>query len=299
AQKWLFRLADPYDYTAFGVKPGSVPPLPPGRAIGANTGRLIQIGRPTPSLTEAVAALAAEVAPPVRPPAALGTLPQVVAPEPLAASARFDAWPWLLPVGIAEYSLGPATLHLYEGEDALIAGPPRSGRTSALCALARLIRIAQAGIQLTGVAPRPSRLRVSPDLDGVVIDPHRLPEVLQALAEDPRPQLILVDDADVLDDSQGAFEQLLRRRRPDVHLIVAGRADVLRSLYGHWTQSVRRSKCGVLLRPDVDLDGDLLGVRLPRRAPVAMTVGRGWLVDSGDVDFVQLASLEDDVQHLA
>ncbi|MFN2555888.1 MAG: FtsK/SpoIIIE domain-containing protein, partial [Nitriliruptorales bacterium] len=47
AQKWLFRLADPYDYTAFGVKPGSVPPLPPGRAIGANTGRLIQIGRPT------------------------------------------------------------------------------------------------------------------------------------------------------------------------------------------------------------------------------------------------------------
>ncbi|MDQ3932399.1 MAG: FtsK/SpoIIIE domain-containing protein, partial [Actinomycetota bacterium] len=295
AQKWLFRLADPYDYTAFGVKPGSVPPLPPGRAIMVSTGRLIQVGRPTPSLTEAIAALTAEVAPPVRPPAALGTLPQMVVPEPLAASARFDSWPWLVPVGIAEYSLAPAMLRLYEGEHALIAGPARSGRTSALCALARLARTACPGIQLTGVTPRPSRLRVSPDLDGLVTDAHRLPEVLQALGEDPRPQLLLVDDADAQDDSQGAFEQLLRRRRPDVHLIVAGRANVLRSLYGHWTQSVRRSKCGVLLRPDVDLDGDLLGVRLPRRAPAAVTVGRGWLVDNGEMEFVQLASLRDDM----
>ncbi|MDP8960920.1 MAG: FtsK/SpoIIIE domain-containing protein [Actinomycetota bacterium] len=294
AQKWLFRLADPYDYSAFGVRPGNVPPLPPGRAIAAASGRVIHVGRPTPSLTEAVASLAADLAPPVRPPAALGTLPQLVAPEPLAASARFDASPWLLPIGIAEYSLGPAALRLYEGEHALIAGPARSGRTGALCALARLVRTAGEGIRLTGVAPRPSQLRDSGDLDILVDDGDRISEVLQALGVNPRPQLVLVDDAEALDDPQGAFEQLLRRRRPDVHLIVAGRADVLRSLYGHWTQSVRRSKCGVLLRPDVDLDGDLLGVRLPRRAPVAMTVGRGWLVHNGEVEFVQLATLADD-----
>ena len=46
----------------------------------------------------------------------------------------------------------------------------------------------------------------------------------------------------------------------------------------------------MLLRPDPDLDGDLLGARLPRRTPVAMGVpGRGYVVNSGDITLAQLA----------
>jgi S-DNA-T family DNA segregation ATPase FtsK/SpoIIIE len=44
-----------------------------------------------------------------------------------------------------------------------------------------------------------------------------------------------------------------------------------------------------MLRPDVDLDGDIFGTRLPRRSPVAMVAGRGYLAASGDVELVQVA----------
>jgi S-DNA-T family DNA segregation ATPase FtsK/SpoIIIE len=47
----------------------------------------------------------------------------------------------------------------------------------------------------------------------------------------------------------------------------------------------------VLLRPDVDFDGDLLAVRLPRRAPVAVTVARGWMVNGGEAEFIQAATV--------
>ena len=53
--------------------------------------------------------------------------------------------------------------------------------------------------------------------------------------------------------------------RPDVVVVAAGRADALRGLYSHWTRTVRAGRVGLLLQPDVDLDGDLLSVRLPRR----------------------------------
>jgi S-DNA-T family DNA segregation ATPase FtsK/SpoIIIE len=113
--------------------------------------------------------------------------------------------------------------------------------------------------------------------------------LLAGVNGDPRPHLVLVDDAEAVDDTSGTIAALLAAGRPDVHVVVAGRPDGLRTLFGHWTQQVRRSKLGVLLRPNPDLDGDVLGATLPRRAPVAMVAGRGWLVDSGDLEVVQVA----------
>jgi S-DNA-T family DNA segregation ATPase FtsK/SpoIIIE len=45
----------------------------------------------------------------------------------------------------------------------------------------------------------------------------------------------------------------------------------------------------VLLQPDVDVDGDLLGVVLPRRRRGATLPGRGFLVNDGQAGLVQLA----------
>ena len=53
--------------------------------------------------------------------------------------------------------------------------------------------------------------------------------------------------------------------------------------------AVARFRGGVLLRPDIDLDGDILGAQLPRRAPVAMVAGRGYLACAGEVELVQVA----------
>lgn len=38
-----------------------------------------------------------------------------------------------------------------------------------------------------------------------------------------------------------------------------------------------------------DFDGDLVGVALPRRAPVQMTAGRGYLAHNGALDIAQVA----------
>ena len=291
AQKWLFRLADSHDYALFGVKFRSPSTLPPGRCVIAENSQLIHIGRPTPSLTEAVTRIAAATPPVVRPPMQVGTLPVAVDPHHLGVAMRLDAEPWLLPVGITEATLTPALLRIYPTEHVLIAGPARSGRSGLLCALAQLLATATPHVGLTIIATRPSPLR---HLDGggsVITNAQELPEALAQVASAGGPQVVLIDDAEALDDSSGAVDALLKRLLPDVHVIAAGRADLLRSAYGHWTQTVRRCGTGVLLRPDIDYDGDLLAVRLPRLAPVAVTVARGWLVNTGEAEFIQATTL--------
>jgi S-DNA-T family DNA segregation ATPase FtsK/SpoIIIE len=103
------------------------------------------------------------------------------------------------------------------------------------------------------------------------------------------PTLVLVDDAEGVDDPTGSLQRLVDQAPASTRIVLAGRPDTLRALYGHWTQSVRRSKAGVLLVPDRDMDGELLGAQLPRRIHVAMGPGRGFLVADGHVDLVQIA----------
>ncbi|MCU1540303.1 MAG: cell division protein FtsK, partial [Arthrobacter sp.] len=70
-------------------------------------------------------------------------------------------------------------------------------------------------------------------------------------------------------------------------VIAAGRSADLRGLYSHWTKTLRKSRLGVLLQPDVDYDGELLGAVLPRRAPVALTAGRGYIAVGGQLALFQ------------
>jgi len=104
-----------------------------------------------------------------------------------------------------------------------------------------------------------------------------------------RPAVLLVDDAERVDDD-GTLAALVGGTGGRVHVVAAGRPDVARSLYGHWTAAVRRARVGVLLQPDLDVDGDLLGAVLPRRQPVAPVAGRGHLVVDGQPELVQLAA---------
>jgi S-DNA-T family DNA segregation ATPase FtsK/SpoIIIE len=291
SQKWLFRLADSYDYALFGLKFRSPSTLPPGRCLVASNGQLIHVAQPTPSLSDAVERIAAASPEPLRPPMPLGTLPSSVGPEELGDAVRLEGEPWLLPVGIAERTLATAVLPVYPGEHVLIAGPPRSGRSGLLRALGWLLATATPRVGLTVVATRPSPLRQLDGVDRVVTNADAVPEALIQLATPGCRHVVLIDDAEALDDPDDAIDALFKRLVPDVHIIAAGRADLLRTAYGHWTQTLRRSGAGVLLRPDVDFDGDLLAVRLPRRAPVAVTVGRGWLVSSGEAQFIQAASI--------
>ena len=291
-QKWLFRLADAYDYSSAGIPPKSAPAAVAGRCVFAETRLQTHVASPTTSLVDAVAAVAArwgEVAP--KPPV-VGQLPEAVTVAELGVPAHLASEPWRIPVGIRESDLEPAVLEVYEGEHVLVAGPPRSGRSTLLLAMVEALRTGAeaAGLDLAvwGVSGRRSPL-VDAGLDRSVVGDDGLAALLASARVHTGRLVLVVDDAEQLDDSDQAIAGLLAARPTDLLVIAAGRSDDLRGLYSHWTKTVRKSRCGVLLQPDVDYDGDLLGATLPRRAPVAVTTGRGYLASGGTVEFLQAA----------
>ena len=286
-QKLVLRLADPYDYGQFGASAKEVPAFPPGGGLLAETKRVVQVAMPADGLADAAGRIAARHAPARRPPPPIRRLPGEVTTEQLGVAAVLDRRPWRIPVGVRERDLGPGELVVYEGEHVLVAGPSRSGKTTALAMLAARCRAARADLVVLTVAPGRSPLRELVDADAH-LPPERARELPGLLAE-RAPVLVLVDDADAIEDEDGEPEGLLSTEHPGLLVVAAGRAETLRSTFSHWTKAVRRSKLGVLLQPNNDLDGALLGATLPRRTPVAMTVGRGFLVNGGDLDIVQLA----------
>jgi DNA segregation ATPase FtsK/SpoIIIE, S-DNA-T family len=109
--------------------------------------------------------------------------------------------------------------------------------------------------------------------------------------EPHRPLFVVVDDAEELSESIAAtaLETIARRAR-DVNVrIIAACENTAARGYSPWIGELRKDGNGLLLSPDVDVDGDLLAVRLPRRSPRALVAGRGYVVSGGRVVLVQVA----------
>ena len=286
-QKLVFELADPGEYSYFDLPSKSVPAFVPGRAVIAVTGQVVQLAWNGDDLAAAVSEVvslrpgAVRTAPPV------GLLPTRVEFRSLEAAARTAEEPWFIPVGLSQESLEPIGLQLYEHEHALIAGPPRSGRSTALCTVATALKTSPAPPALVAYAPRKSPLRDCPAVDRVAAEYADLSLLLDPVTHGPL--VLLVDDADLVDDKAGTIESFMNARCSGVHVIAAGRADNLRRTFGHWTQTVRDSRCGLLLVPDHDLDGNLLSVDLPNVERTLPTPGRGYLVQEGQHSGIQVA----------
>ncbi|RPE84255.1 S-DNA-T family DNA segregation ATPase FtsK/SpoIIIE [Curtobacterium sp. PhB137] len=289
-QKWMFRLADPYDYASIGVRPKDVPPPVPGRFIDSTRRLQSHVATPDVPLAQAVARIAEIRSDGTKKASAVGRLPDAVLVDELGAGAVFAGEPWRIPIGIAEDDLQPASVEVYDGEHVLVAGPARSGKSSVLLAVAELARAAE-GVRpaVWAICDRRSPL-ASGSFDSIAVGPDEVPALLAGLRLERGPVLLLIDDAERFEDGDQAIATLLTTERPGLCVVAAGRSADLRSLCSHWTRSVRKSRCGVLLQPDVDYDGELLGVTLPRRAPVALTVGRGYAASGGTVRLVQTAS---------
>ena len=286
-QRWLFRLADAYDYSAVGVPTKLAPPPVPGRCVLAESLLHAHVATPAGSLAEAVSQAAGRWGEVTPKPSVVGQLPTSVTVAELGVAAHVDSEPWRLPVGVCESDLEPGLLEVFEGEHVLIAGPARSGKSTLLLALAESLRAA--GITAWGMGGRRSPLPQA-GLERCAVGEEEVSTLLASARVHQGPLLLLIDDAEQFEDSDQAIAGLLSGRTSDLLVVAAGRSDDLRSLYSHWTKTVRKARCGVLLQPNVDFDGDLLGVTLPRRAPVALTPGRGYLAAGGSVDFVQVMS---------
>jgi DNA segregation ATPase FtsK/SpoIIIE, S-DNA-T family len=277
-QRLVHRLADPNDLAALGLRPGDVPPLPPGRAVRTTDGMLLQVAR-SPDLTAAVAAVAAAAAPPTRPPAPVASLPDRLGWGEVADRLDTSGRRWTLPIGVDTATLGPVGWALHPGEHALVLGPPASGRTGLLAGLAAMAAGTLEVVVVGDAAAGASGTRQ--------VAPEELGDELDSLAAAGRPALVLVDDAEHVPDPGPALDALAASGAP-VRLVAAARQDVVQGDYGHWLRRVARSRVGAFLQPAGDVPADLLGARLPRRPPVAVRPGRGWSVAAGAATFVQV-----------
>jgi len=193
-----------------------------------------------------------------------------------------------VPLGLGGEQVLPVGVDLAEdGPGFLVAGPRRSGRSTALVTMATALVTRRCGV--VAVLPRRSPLA---DVDGLlaVLRPDEN-AVLAGLLAREGPVVVLVDDVEALHDAAitAVLEGVLRhgpgRGRA---VVVAGSAEELATTFRGLVVEVRRSRCGLLLQPQGPLDGDLLGLRLPR-ASGTVPPGRGLLAVAGQVTPVQVA----------
>ena len=303
--RWLFGLVDPLEAAAWGIPArDALPPGRPGRCLRVESGHEAQVFVDPRPLAEVVAAVGGSGGP-----AKLGDLPAVVTFDDLLARDRVnliqtealttqhevvdsrpnDGRPTSvrMPVGLSVATLEPVVIELHEGEHLLVAGPARSGRSSALALLTAAWRFTHTDGWVGAVRPRRSAALtgLDADLDGTLTD------VVAAAGElGERPGLIVVDDAELV-DTDGGLTALLARPHHSVQVIASGRPDALRAAYGHWTAVIRRSRKGLLLGAVHDLDADVLGVVLPRHRDPHVVVGRGWTVADGMIEPTQFARM--------
>jgi S-DNA-T family DNA segregation ATPase FtsK/SpoIIIE len=222
----------------------------------------------------------ARSAPPIR------LLPNSVAAGELAAAPTADGW-WL-PIGIADETLAPVGWTLRGDDHVLVTGPPGSGRSTVLRALAAIID-ADERTDLVTVAGRAPTCGDDEPWSRAQVAAADV--MAQVAARAGRRLVVLVDDADRLPDDGHGLRDLVTSGALGVHLVLATSSEQARRGFAHVTREVRSRGLGLLLVPDHDLDGELYGVRLPRRAPLGMRPGRGYLVAGGRLSFVQAASV--------
>lgn len=302
-QRVFFRPSDPADLVAYSIQPSALPELINDRGVIPDpTGvRVVQVSRPQLGLAAAVAERAGRSQPLLDPTtlAWVSTMPTVIRsadlpPDP-SRGAGGSAGELLvdgslrLVLGLRDRDLGPAILELAPAGHAAVVGAGRSGRTTCLIQIATAALSAGSRVAWVGIPPSVTGLPGDVEMFG--LDDPALGDLLGVQDQ----IVVLVDNADLTDDHHQVLADLATRRTSHRHLVVAGRPDRLRRRYSHWTAEIRADASGVLLMPDPDIDGDLLGTRVPRRLPFRAQPGRGWMVDqAGSGSWVQIAVASDE-----
>ena len=175
----------------------------------------------------------------------------------------------------------------------MILGPARSGRSTALARVVAAWRDAQPGGRVVVLAPRPrSPLTAwaAGEASAVTVATSAADVLALLDAREPAGRVcVAVDDAERVDDPSGALAAVIARHDPGLLVVAAGRPDTLRTMYGHWTAIVRRSRVGMVMTLGTDADGDLLGEVLPRRLPIPARRGLAWIIDADGRRLVQVA----------
>ena len=298
--RWVLRLADPDDYAMVGVETRIARQiqLPAGRGFVqggvevqcAVVGNDSRADRQVAALARLGDSLRSSIGAGSAPP--IGALATSVARHDLPAPTA----PWRVTIGIGERTLAPREVDL-SGSHLLVVGPRRSGKSTALVTLASGLA-APVDTDLHLLTPRRSPLSSLPLWTSSVRGADQVEEFLAPFAAAaasqealPRPVVLVVDDGHELSDTGAdtSLEQLVRYGA-EIGVVVIGSADVTAAhrTYGGWLPELRKERHALLLQPDPDLDGDLVGIRVPRSR--VSVPGRGVIVTTEDVEIVQVAT---------
>jgi DNA segregation ATPase FtsK/SpoIIIE, S-DNA-T family len=310
----VLRQADGDDAAAFGLSPKRLPSrMPAGRGVWAATGQEIQVALldPDPSgsaQSRATERLAASLR--VRWDGMTGTaLPRRIDPLPDHVTAQQAAAlrtaprvmaPAVCTPGVGGDHLGPIDLDLAAaGATFIVAGPPRSGRSTALAAIAESLGgRASRELELVLLTPRPSLVRALRGLPGVLDvittddQTGALTRLEDLLAEASQPTVLVIDDGELigLGPLADRLEEYVRGCRDTGSVLVAAvtTEDLLLNRYRGWLAAARRARSGLLLNPASYVDGEVFEVRLPRSIGGGWPPGRALLVERGAARMVQV-----------
>jgi S-DNA-T family DNA segregation ATPase FtsK/SpoIIIE len=301
--KIVLRMADEDEFASLGVPLKVVrgAQLPPGRGF-LPSGLELQVALPGEDPAgEAQAAAFAERAERLR--ARHGDRQaQPVEPMPTRvprASLPAPGRELAAVLGVGDAELEPVAVDLSE-RHFLVVGPYRSGRSTTLATLCDSLVRGEPAPELRLLAPRRSPLAELGCWSAVALGTEACDTAAFELAQAVEmragsagaPLVIVIDDAEEIAESLGSasLETVVRRGRDlDVRVLAACERQAAQRAFSGWLRELRKEEYGLLLSPDQDVDGDLLGVRLPRRTNPIYPPGRGYLVERGTVQLVQVA----------
>jgi DNA segregation ATPase FtsK/SpoIIIE, S-DNA-T family len=309
-KRFAFQLNDPLDDAILGIPRSAPLRRNPGRALDLGDLSEVQFGLISDATisVQAVIKKWAHVAVGFGASiVSIASLPEFVSAQTIIPGGiqndGYDDGSLCVSLGIGDANLSPIGWKLLPGEHGLVTGPSASGKTNALAVVAGACHTAQPSIEISVVCGRRKTLIETMGAAGIPHHPHDdLASLIQSIDERHAERfdmghgsvnnLVLIDDADLIDDATGAFAKFIAARPAGVWIVASGRADTLRSSYGHWTVPLRRSRKGLCLRPHLELDGELWATTLPRRAvrggTRSMPVGRGFLIDDGHTELLQV-----------
>jgi S-DNA-T family DNA segregation ATPase FtsK/SpoIIIE len=279
--KIVLRMNDKQDYSTVGVPTKSAPTdAPAGRGIRTQDLSEIQIAVLGTDLSgtaqaEVLIGLGQELTereagvPAARRALRLDLLPDRITYSE-AISLHTNGGPMRPMVAIGGDTLTSLGPDLSDVPTFVIAGPPRTGRSTALLTIAQSLLAAGTGLVI--LAPRRSQLR---DLEGrpgvaaVITDAEvsviEFRQILQSIPEDNA--VIMLDDAELFMgvEIDPDLAQLARGAQGNGWgVVAAGNAESLSLSLAGWMGQVKRNRTGMLLSPQGLSDGDVIGVRLTR-----------------------------------
>lgn len=206
----------------------------------------------------------------------------------------------LVPFAIEGDSGSTISVDLLTNPILAVFGPERSGRTTTLATIVGNLNSLGIPVRKFLAAPRRTELLNLDEWERVGRGTDGCDELLVELAAEVRERgegqgdliVIVVDDGEELAEgaSASALGEIIRRGRDcGVVLVAATTANAGHRSFGGWISDIKRARHAMLLIPEVDVDGDLVSVRLPRKSTRRFVPGRGYFVSRGEVQYAQVA----------